>query len=91
MANRLFRRCRGVGLTLRLTAPDIVESLGFRNPKNIGAIPMARVRPFHSARLGSRNVYHDNDRCTEGNNIELHYRRDGTDGRPRCDHCNRLT
>lgn len=52
---------------------------------------MAKVSPFHSARLGARNVYHDNNRCTEGNNIERHYRRFGTDGRPRCEHCNRLT
>lgn len=51
---------------------------------------MAKVAPFHSARIGTRNVYHDNDRCTEGNNIERQYRRSGTGGRPRCDHCNRL-
>jgi hypothetical protein len=31
---------------------------------------MAKVSPFHSKKIGDRNVYHDNDRCTEGNNIE---------------------
>lgn len=51
---------------------------------------MAKVAPFHSTRLGTRNVYHDNNRCTEGNNIEPYYRRAGTAGRPRCEHCNRL-
>jgi hypothetical protein len=51
---------------------------------------MAKVSPFHSVKQYARNVYHDNDRCTEGNNIESYYRRSGTDGRPRCDHCSRL-
>lgn len=49
-----------------------------------------RVKPFHSIKKIDRNVYHDNDRCTEGNNIETANRRDGTDGRPRCEHCERL-
>ena len=30
---------------------------------------MARVSPFHS-RLPGANRYHDNNQCTEGNNIE---------------------
>lgn len=51
---------------------------------------MSRVSPFHSIKQYTRNVYHDNDRCTEGNNIESQYRRPGTDGRPRCEHCNKL-
>ncbi len=52
---------------------------------------MARVYPFHSVKLYANNVYHDNDRCTEGNNIEPQYKRLGTGGRPRCEHCNRLS
>jgi hypothetical protein len=63
--------------------------LNFPTSQNRSHI-MAKVMPFHSAQLGSRNVHHDNDRCTEGNNIERHNRRHGTGGRPRCDHCNRL-
>jgi len=51
---------------------------------------MAKVSPFHSVRPNTRNVYHNNDKCTEGNNIETQYKRSGTDGRPLCDHCNRL-
>jgi hypothetical protein len=51
---------------------------------------MANVSPFHSAKPNASNVYHDDNRCTEGNNIEAHYRRSGTGGRPRCAHCNRL-
>jgi hypothetical protein len=49
-----------------------------------------RVSPFHSVLPSDRRVYHDNDDCTEGNNIETENRRAGTDGRPRCEHCVRL-
>jgi hypothetical protein len=48
---------------------------------------MAKVNPFHSI-LAS--VYHDNNACTEGNNIEDKYRRSGTGGNPKCAHCTRL-
>lgn len=51
---------------------------------------MAKVTPFHSVKLYARNVYHDDNRCTEGNNIEAHYKRSGTGGRPLCEHCKRL-
>ncbi len=50
---------------------------------------MARVPPFHSNLAGTR-VYHTNNACTEGNNIEPQNRRPGTGGYPPCDHCNRL-
>ena len=52
---------------------------------------MAKVSPFHSVKETDRKVYHDNDSCTEGNNIEPENRRSGTDGRPKCDHCTRLS
>jgi len=51
---------------------------------------MAKVPAFHSILSSDRRVYHDNDECTEGNNIETQNRRPGTDGRPKCDHCQRL-
>lgn len=51
---------------------------------------MAKVPPFHSILETDRNVYHDNDRCTEGNNIERKNRRDGIGGRPKCEHCQKL-
>ena len=51
---------------------------------------MPKVPAFHSCKPNTRNVYHDNSRCTEGNNIETYYKRLGTAGRPRCEHCNRL-
>lgn len=51
---------------------------------------MPKVAPFHSVKPNTSNVHHDNSACTEGNNIEAQYKRSGTAGRPRCDHCNRL-
>lgn len=51
---------------------------------------MARVSPFHSAKPNTRNVHHNNNVCTEGNNIERQYLRAGTAGRPLCEHCARL-
>lgn len=50
---------------------------------------MPRVSPFYSTRPGE-TVHHDNDRCTEGDNIEQHYLARGTGGRPLCSHCQRL-
>lgn len=52
---------------------------------------MAKVSAFHSKLKTDRNVYHDNDKCTEGNNIEKENRVSGTGGRPKCEHCARLT
>ena len=49
-----------------------------------------RVSPFHSVKPSARPVYHNNNRCTEGNNIESFYRREGTDNRRLCEHCDRL-
>jgi hypothetical protein len=50
-----------------------------------------RIAPWHSAKETDRSVYHDNTGCTEGNNIEARYRRAGSDGRPKCSHCSRLS
>ena len=51
---------------------------------------MAKVAPFHSKKPTDDPVYHDNNACTEGNNIESYNRVAGTGGRPKCDHCSRL-
>jgi hypothetical protein len=51
---------------------------------------MSKVAPFHSTQVWQRTVYHNDKRCTEGNNIEAHNRRPGTGGRTLCDHCGRL-
>ena len=50
---------------------------------------MSKVAPFHSDLPGVR-VHHNNNKCTEGNNIEAHNRKSGTGGYPLCDHCGRL-
>ena len=46
-----------------------------------------RKSPWHSIK---QNVHHDNTNCTEGNNIEPEYLRQGTGGKPLCHHCARL-
>lgn len=51
---------------------------------------MAKVAPFHSNRKSDPEVYHDNDKCTEGNNIEPKYKVNGTGGRRRCKKCTDL-
>lgn len=51
---------------------------------------MSKVLAFHSKLLGT-SVHHDNNQCTEGNNIETKNRVSGTGGLPKCDHCKRLS
>jgi hypothetical protein len=45
---------------------------------------MGPTSPFYTPR---QDVYHNNNRCTEGNNIESHNRRAGTGGKRLCHHC----
>ena len=45
---------------------------------------MSKVAPFHSTK---QSVYHDNTKCTEGNNIEKENLRQGTGGKSKCSHC----
>ena len=45
------------------------------------------VRPWHSILA---HKHHNNTGCTEGNNIERRYRREGDGNKPLCDHCTRL-
>lgn len=58
----------------------------FINPKRKDSM---KTSAWHSIRPGE-TVHHDNTVCTEGNNIETHYRRSGTGGRPLCHHCKQL-
>jgi len=51
---------------------------------------MPRKSAWHSVKPNTHNVYHDNTLCTEGNNIESYYLKQGTAGRPLCAHCARL-
>ncbi len=46
-----------------------------------------KVAPVHSIKEA---VHHDNDKCTERNNIERENLRQGTGGKPLCQHCARL-
>ena len=52
---------------------------------------MGKVSAFHSVKPSAPKVYHDNSSCTEGNNIETANKKAGTDGRPKCAHCERLS
>lgn len=48
---------------------------------------MSKVAPTYSVKPYAPQVYHDNDKCTERNNIERENVRSGTGGRPLCQHC----
>jgi hypothetical protein len=48
-----------------------------------------KVNPFHS-KLPGTTVHHNDNKCTEGNNIESYNRKSGTGGLPLCSHCKRL-
>jgi len=50
---------------------------------------MARVSPFHS-KLPGTEVYHNDNRCTVGNNIESYNRVSGTGGHRLCKQCSEL-
>lgn len=48
---------------------------------------MAKTSPWHSVKVNTPNVYHDNTSCKTGNNIEKENVRPGTGGRPQCKEC----
>ena len=48
---------------------------------------MAKTSPYHSPK---QPVYHNNSRCTEGNNIERKNRTSGTGGKRLCERCKEL-
>ncbi len=48
---------------------------------------MPKVAPIHSVKQYAPQVYHDNSACTERNNIERQYIRQGTGNRRLCEHC----
>jgi hypothetical protein len=60
--------------------------IGNNEPKEA---PVAKVPAFHSKVPGTAK-HHNNDACTEGDNIESYNRVSGTGGLPLCDHCSRL-
>ena len=48
---------------------------------------MSKRAPWHAE---DSDVYHNNDQCTEGNNIEEENRRNGKGKRDLCKHCKRF-
>ena len=78
--------------------------MGSRLRLIVSASAMALILPvITAARAGAQNnfskvnlapdkkVYHDESTCTEGNNIESYYKKNGTDNRPKCVHCKRIS
>jgi hypothetical protein len=71
------------------------------SPPPVKAVPAAgggieqedalKAPPWHSKLPSDRRVYHDETRCTEGNNIERYNRVSGTGGRPKCSHCRQIS
>jgi hypothetical protein len=60
----------------------------FRRPSAFrGGVPDPKVRPWHSVRETDRKVFHDDSRCTEASGIETQFRREGTEGRRKCEEC----
>jgi hypothetical protein len=49
-----------------------------------------KVKPFHSKKPGTE-VYHDDNKCMEGNNIETYYLTPGTGGLRKCSRCRKLS
>ena len=50
---------------------------------------MPKVAPTHSTKPGT-DVYHNNSACTERNNIEKRYLKQGDGGLRLCSHCAKL-
>jgi hypothetical protein len=61
------------------------------NEKNARRRKIVKVSAFHSKLPSDAPRYHDESRCTEGNNIEPRNRVSGTGGRRKCDHCRRIS
>lgn len=51
---------------------------------------MAKISPWYSSRPRDRNVYHDNDRCPQGEKIDPKYRKAGRRCRLQCPACAKL-
>ena len=51
---------------------------------------MSYKSPWHSKAPNDPKRYHNNNKCTEGNNIETYNVVEGTGGYPLCHHCSKL-
>jgi hypothetical protein len=54
-----------------------------------------KVNPFHTTTreegAGHRDVYYDNNQCSDGKRIKPEHKVSGTGGRPKCDECEGLS
>ncbi len=69
----------------RLTIYDKTRTISNNN----GFTIMAKTSPFHTKLKSDKPVYHDNNKCTEGNNIERKNKTLGKKG-THCKHCKRI-
>jgi hypothetical protein len=51
---------------------------------------MAQIPPWYSIRQRDRNVFHDDDQCPVGKEIDPKYRKTGHRCRTRCPACTKL-
>jgi hypothetical protein len=59
-------------------------------PHGAYIVLMTRIAPWYSVRQQDKNVYHDDDQCPIGKEIDLRYRKPGHRCRMRCRACAKL-
>jgi hypothetical protein len=65
-------------------------SRGGSAPARPGGFLMAQIPPWYSIRQRDRNVFHDDDQCPVGKEIDIKYRKPGHRCRMRCPSCAKL-
>jgi hypothetical protein len=70
--------------------PDIDEDLSTEGLLRGAPAPRRRSDEKAAWHAINQSIYHNNSRCSTGNNIDPEHRRQGTGGRPLCQECNRL-
>lgn len=85
--------CALLGLLEVVEVQQLQKECSIPGTRNSRVCIMAKVDPFYSANPNlapNKKVYHDDNKCTEGNNIESYYKKSGIDNRPKCNHCRAL-
>jgi hypothetical protein len=62
-----------------------------RTPVDLQEAIMPLTRPYYSISPEDRQVYHDKSNCPDGERILPQNRRDGTDNRPHCRECPKVS
>jgi hypothetical protein len=91
-------RCARVATGLHTVTAMAIFERRRRTPIRPPAVPErpgvtfqpTKLRPWHSIRETDRKVWHDDARCSEARGIEEQFRREGTEGRRKCEECQQL-